>query len=297
MAPSTRRTYQTAFKKFTSFVANTLQQNNSLPYTQQQIHLYVAHLHSANYKHSTIVSNLSAISHYHKINLMPDPVSSYPTVKLLSGVRNSQVVKPDQRLPITRTLLLGLVTALTACAPTQYDAVLYHSMYTVMYYACLRASEVLQTDTPQHIITIENFTITTNSLNATIHLNSYKHAAHQSADILLTATSAIDCPIQATQKYLQLRPPTAGPLFISQHKQPVLRPAFLHTLTACLRYLNIAPDSYNIHSFRIGRTTDMAQQNVPHDAIQRIGRWKSNAYLKYIRPPPVAAQPLSTSCN
>lgn len=239
------------------------------------------------------MSHLSALSHYHKIKQLPDPVSIYPTVKLLVGVRNSQVAQPDQRKPITRAILLGLVTVLPTCASTPNEVQLYRAMYTIMYYACLRASEVLMTDTPHHNILRNNVTFATGGSTLTIHMSTYKHAAHQQADILLSATHSLDCPVDALQAYLLKRPSLPGPLFLYNY-QPVQRNSFMLTLTKCLRYLNLDPTHYNVHSFRIGRTTDMAEQHLPHNVIQRIGRWKSNAFLKYIRPQPVTAQPTNS---
>jgi hypothetical protein len=37
------------------------------------------------------------------------------------------------------------------------------------------------------------------------------------------------------------------------------------------------------HSFRIGRANTFAIEGLPDDEIKRLGRWESNAYLRYIR--------------
>lgn len=287
--------YKAALDKCNNFIVSVLHQQPTLPLAPHQLHLYVAYLHSLNYKHATIVSHMSAISHYHKINQHPDPVNIYPTIKLLTGVRNSQIAQPDHRKPVTRSILQGLISVLPYCASSQYDIHLYHAMYTAMYYACLRASEVLHTDTPHHNIQCANITIHSDGQSVNIHMSSYKHASNQQADILLTATQSPDCPVQSLQNYLARRPPLPGAFFLNTNHHPVQRAAFMHTFTACLRYLNLVPAHYNVHSFRIGRTTDMAEQQVPQDIIQRIGRWKSNAFTKYIRPQPVPAQPKSSN--
>ena len=42
---------------------------------------------------------------------------------------------------------------------------------------------------------------------------------------------------------------------------------------------------YNGHSFRIGTATTALAKGIPESTIQTLGRWKSNAYRRYIRIP------------
>ena len=49
----------------------------------------------------------------------------------------------------------------------------------------------------------------------------------------------------------------------------------------------------NTHSFRIGAATTVRQANILDPLIQLIGRWKSNAYLTYIKTPPMEMAKLS----
>lgn len=51
------------------------------------------------------------------------------------------------------------------------------------------------------------------------------------------------------------------------------------------------PNLFTAHSFRIGGATHAHNSNMSTAQIQKLGRWKSSAYLKYIRPP---ALPLHT---
>ena len=40
---------------------------------------------------------------------------------------------------------------------------------------------------------------------------------------------------------------------------------------------------YSMHSFRIRRTSDLIKFGYSIDEVQRFGRWRSNAFYKYIR--------------
>ena len=56
-------------------------------------------------------------------------------------------------------------------------------------------------------------------------------------------------------------------------------------LNGLLTKLYIDTRKYNTHSFRIGVATTKIQANIPNPLIQLMGRWKSNAYLTYIKIP------------
>ena len=54
-------------------------------------------------------------------------------------------------------------------------------------------------------------------------------------------------------------------------------------LKIALNNLNLDNRLYGMHSFRIGRTTDLIKYNYSIDEVKIMGRWKSNVIFKYIR--------------
>ena len=99
------------------------------------------------------------------------------------------------------------------------------------------------------------------------------------------ATGAILCPVAAVLTYLARRPGSPGPLFIFERGQPLSR---VHLVTAIRQGLAVAGvdvSRYSGHSFRICAATTAAQVGIPDSLIQTLGRWKSSAFLSYIRTP------------
>ena len=208
----------------------------------------------------------------------------------MTGLKNGQIQIPDARRPITRKILFRIIAALKHCTLNHYECHLFKSLFSLMYYACLRASEVITTGTPQHIITKEQLCLLKDHKSYRLHLKSYKHSHTNGFTIYVNSTYETDCPVRHLDKYLQLRGTKVGPLY-QIDGSPITRHQFTKVLHLCLKYINLSPKDYNTHSFRIGRTTDMAAANVPHTTIQHIGRWKSTAYLKYVRPNVITSLP------
>ena len=69
---------------------------------------FIAYLHNAAYAPTSIISNISAISFFHKINGFRDPSRNVIVAKLLTGAHNLRSVA-DVRLPVTLPILLKLI--------------------------------------------------------------------------------------------------------------------------------------------------------------------------------------------
>ena len=54
-------------------------------------------------------------------------------------------------------------------------------------------------------------------------------------------------------------------------------------LRRCMAAIGLDGSSYGAHSLRIGGATAMAWLQYPREAIMTRGRWRSDAYLRYIR--------------
>ena len=71
--------------------------------------------------------------------------------------------------------------------------------------------------------------------------------------------------------------------FIFRDMSPVTPSHARNMLRALLQKLDLDSNLYGMHSFRIGRTTDLIKYNYTVDEVKIMGRWKSNVIFKYIR--------------
>ena len=85
----------------------------------------------------------------------------------------------------------------------------------------------------------------------------------------------------------QLGLPSAphDPVFTFSSGVPLTKNAFVTQTRMYLRSVVPNPSDYSGHSFRAGSATTAAMAGLGDWEIQLLGRWTSNAYLRYIRAP------------
>ena len=99
------------------------------------------------------------------------------------------------------------------------------------------------------------------------------------ADVYVGKTGDILCPVSALLAYLAVRGALPGPLFQLQDGSPLTKDYFIQKLRAALTNIGLEASQYAGHSFRIGAAGI-------EDLIKAMGRWKSQAYLTYIKTAP-----------
>ena len=90
------------------------------------------------------------------------------------------------------------------------------------------------------------------------------------------------CPVRAMQQYLAVRGDAPGPVFSLPGGSPLLRSKFDKTLHLTVKTCGLQ-GRYLGHSFRIGAATEAAAKGMSDSKIRQLGRWRSNAFLTYIR--------------
>ena len=99
------------------------------------------------------------------------------------------------------------------------------------------------------------------------------------------AIDSLVCPIKVMISYLGRRSEQPGPLFITEEGNGWTGAMLRAGLQSLMVSLKLDKRRYNTHSLRTGAATSASLAKLPDSHIQILGRWKSNAFKRYIRPP------------
>ena len=270
---------------FQQFCKLELSVNNWFPSKTSAVVSFIAFCFKKGYAASSITSSLSAISYIHKMKNLEDPTASFVVRKLLHGAAK---LRPshDQRAPVTKAILHQLVLSSPQVSSCYYNTVLTAAMYLLAFHAFLRIGEIAVTTGTQasKVLQLNQFSIT--NTDCTVVFHTFKHYQGPPVTLFISAlASSPFCPVQAMKTYLAVRTKSPGPLFMFPGGIPVSKSFFGDQLKKSLAWAGLSKSSYKGHSFRIGAATVAAMQGISEEEIQRMGRWKSQAFKKYIRIP------------
>ena len=116
-----------------------------------------------------------------------------------------------------------------------------------------------------------------------IVLETFKHSRRPALLALPEANNVNYCPKTALVNFLKIRSAANGPLFTNERGIAISRYALLKVLKACINLAGLNEASFNTHSFRVGRASDLASNGDSGLMIRETGRWTSNAFMKYLR--------------
>ena len=94
------------------------------------------------------------------------------------------------------------------------------------------------------------------------------------------------CPVQMVIEYMEIRGnyiEDCDQFFVFTDSSPVTPDHFRTLLRTLLKRVGLQSELYDVHSFRIGRTCDLAKFGYSIEQIKSMGRWKSNAVYKYLK--------------
>ena len=188
--------------------------------------------------------------------------------------------------PISHHLLTELIDIIVELKLSTPDKVTLKAIMLLAYHGCFRVGELLVSTSDKHTLRFSNVAYLPYANSLSFKLESYKHCDTPTTFVINHFHHQSYCPVKAIMEYAEIRPKSTSELmFLHTDGRPVNRKFLANNLASCIKKLGINKGSYNTHSFRAGRATDMALAGVPHYIIKLTGRWKSDAYLKYIRVP------------
>lgn len=197
--------------------------------------------------------------------------------------------KPDARYPITQQRLADICHSLGTVCSNTYESKLFKAAYTLAFAGFLRISEVV--GQPKSLIGgrlgLQLVDLKIFPTHITLQIAGSKtdqSGRGHSVTIHRDFKNPHTCPIVAVREYLHIRSKAKGPLFIHFNGSPLTRYQFQAVLKKSVHHLGWNTTGFSAHSFRIGKTTQAFLDGVPMATIMKMGRWKSGAVHRYIRP-------------
>ena len=303
---SSKRTYHKIWQSFNKFI---IRLDNIPKKWEIRTGLFCAHLiWNQNKQSSTIKTYISAI----KTTLKNDGYIWDDRVILLNSLTKACKLKNDViklRLPISVVLLDTILMEVSRHYHDQiYLQYMYMAMFSLYYYGMFRSGELAKSKHAIKAVNIHEgknknkylivlYTSKTHGLGKIpqqVNIVSKNMLEVENCDESATYFSrknklknkAIYCPVDLLRKFINIRPPIMydeEQLFIFRDRSEVKPTHVRNLLRKILNAMTLNGNNYDIHSFRIGRATDLDKENVSIDKIKSLGRWQSNAVYKYLR--------------
>ena len=258
---------------------------------------FAAYLAKSGLRFRTIKVYMSAVRFLHIAEGHGDPF--LPNLQrlhyTLQGVKRAEAeagIEKRERLPISPNIL-RTIKRVWEEAPPHADKTMLWAACCLGFFGFLRSGEMTapsdRTFDPSCHLSVQDIAVdnpeNTQVLRVTIK-QSKTDPFRKGIDLYLGKTAADLCPVRAVLNYLVVRGRRRqGPLFLFADGTYLTRLRLVEALRQALGKAGIDPTKYSGHSFRIGAATTAAKKGMEDSVIKTLGRWRSLAYLDYIRMP------------
>ena len=292
LAASTRRSYRTGERRYIIFC----QTSNLVPFpvTEPTLIAFVASLYTQRLAAGTVKSYLATVRHAQIAIGLGDPqIGSMPQLEyVLKGLKRKVAGRQQRvRLPITPGILRKL-KRVWAQMPDRFSAAMLWAASTLCFFGFLRLGEAVVPASgydPEVHLSFADARVNDRSSPEWMEVrikSSKTEPFSERVTIYIGATRSDLCPVAALLSYMVLRGNHDGPLFMFANGDHLSRERFVAQLRQALSAAEVDSSLYAGHSFRIGAATTAAMCGIQDSLIKTLGRWKSSAYMVYIRTPP-----------
>ena len=290
---STARNYLSVWRKFNRFCISL---DVKPPLWEDRTTLFIGFLIKSGMQSSTVKSYVSAI----KKTLITDGYAWDDSLVLVRSLAKACRIINDKvrtRLPIQCSLLEMLLFEMQryfGAKKQWYLEIMFKCMFAISYYGLMRIGEVTRS---QHVLRARDVHVGMNKDKILLLLYSSKtHDTSNLPQQIKISANARDksghyvnrhfCPFNLMRDYLTVRQSIMmeeEQFFVFSDGTAVSPVNARNLLKVLIMRLGLNDSFYGMHSFRIGRTTDLIKYRFPIDEVKRMGRWKSNVIFKYIR--------------
>ncbi len=294
LAESTHKLYACGVRRFMGICATA--GRAPVPANEDTLCHFAASLAVDGLRHRTIKSYMAGVRHLHISEGYGDPFSAglHRLHYVLRGVKRAEGmagVSKRERMPITPDLLRKIKGVWNPRAH-EADVVMLWAACCLAFFGFMRIGELtvpsddgydasghlswgdVLVDDPAHPSRIE------------VRIKASKtDPFRQGISIFIGRVASDLCPVAAMLAYLVVRGKSAGPLFRFIDGKPLTRQRLVTAVKVALEEAGVEPGQYSGHSFRIGAATTAAARGLEDSTVRTLGRWKSLAYLEYIKIP------------
>lgn len=247
---------------------------------------YLYHLRVQGESPRSLRRQVAAISFLSQITGSKDPCGDPLIRRALRGWERRAPALPDRRQPITMDILRTILSKLDCICWSAYEVKLFRLAFTFAFFGAFRIGELVvgsATEVTGRALRREDVAL--NGLTLFITLRSSKTNQNGKAEQirLYAQREGCPCPVQAWLSFSKCSKAQPGPLLVHADGQPLSRFQFTGVLRKALSQARLPSHQFASHSFRIGAATEAATSGLPPGVIKRIGRWRSEAYKRYIR--------------
>ena len=296
LAPSTQRAYRSGQQRYIKYCAEA--GYTPTPVEELKLCGFVARLADEHLKHRTIKAYLSAVRHLQISEGLPDPFhSSVGMPKLhyvLRGIKKHEAEVgsgPRERLPVTPDILLQ-IRAVWEPSGASWSTKLLWAACGLAFFGFMRAGELVAPSATSHDPSIHlcmaDIAFDSSSAPSTLRVSikqSKTDPFRQGIQLLIGKTGTKLCPVAAMLDFLRVRGTSEGFLFRFEDGSCLTRQRLVEAVRAALGAAGLDQSRYCGHSFRIGAATEAAKKGIEDSVIKTLGRWKSLAYLDYVKIP------------
>ena len=190
----------------------------------------------------------------------------------------------DSRLPFTRAMLAEWHAF--ERTSDNFDSKLRRVSGSLGYHGWLRISELCSDGKPNGVpgLRLKDITFNRNAIDLMV-LGAKTDKEKKGAKITIVRSGEITCAVAAIEKYMEVRPPTRSDTRFLVHEdgREVMATWVREKLKdECRRQGRTG--HFNCHSLRIGAASDGVRIGLTETEIKLRGRWRSEAFRRYIRP-------------
>jgi hypothetical protein len=290
-ADSTRESYSSGILVYQVYCdAKGVPEEMRAPTSQSIITAFIVSL-AGSYSGSTISNYIHGIRAWHILHGLEWKLNPLETDAVLKGA--DRLAPPSSKRKKRQPYTPEFITKLRQCLKINepFDAAVFACL-TTCFYAAARVGEFvvprLDAFSPSHYITTAHLRIDrdSNGLEVTVlHVPVTKAAPLEGEDVFWSSHPGPTDPYEALKHHRQVnRPSDRDHLFAYHHKgqlRPLTKTAFIKRLASAAREAGLEP--LQGHGIRIGSTLFYLLLGLPIEAMKVMGRWSSDAFLRYLR--------------